>query len=286
MTKPEKLRKRRAKTGAENFPERVPVASCFGGGGSYGIGFNLGVVMGLADAGIDVRQGPMIGTSAGSYTAAALRSDVSFEAVMEAWPKEFKLRVARTIEVTGPLFGDRHAADVGGVAVRLSRFRRAVLWGDENSLADVVAASSSPPPFAWPHKLGGRRYIDGGYASMASADLSPLADLLVVVTPIWTGAGGAGKRAAKKLARELEAYRSLGTGQVLHIAPDEPILALKGYKIRNIFDAELAKRVYPLAQDLGRRIGTQFAASTPVPLREAGPDEGPDVQPGGQGLTA
>jgi len=254
----DKTRTRRRKSGADRDPERVAIASCFGGGGSYGIGFNLGVVMGLAAAGIDVMQGPMIGTSAGCYTAAALRSDISFEAVMEAWPKEFKLRVARASDVTRPLFGERHAADVAGVAIRLSRFRRAVLWGDDATLADIVAASSSPPPFAFPHKIQKHRYIDGGYASMASADLAPLADLLVVVTPIWKGAGGAGKRAAKKLDRELMRYSGLGPTRVLHVAPDEQILALKGYKVPNIFDPELAKRVFPLARELGVRVGTEW----------------------------
>jgi predicted acylesterase/phospholipase RssA len=258
VTNPEKVRRRRIKAGAERYSGRVPIASCFGGGGSYGIGFNLGVVMGLVEAGIDVLCGPMVGTSAGSYAAAALRSDVSFEAVMEAWPKEFKLRVARAADVTRPVFGDHHAADVGAVAVRLAPFRRAVLWGGDETLADIVAASSSPPPFAWPHKVGGRRYIDGGYASMASADLAPLADLLVVVTPIWRGAGRAGRRATKSLDRETRAYTSLGTCRVLHVAPDEPILALKGYKIPNMFDAELAKQVFPLARELGLRAGTEW----------------------------
>src|SRR4051812_28452352 len=258
VSKPNRTRKRRVKAGADRNPDRVPIASCFGGGGSYGIAFNLGVVTGLATAGIDVRQGPMVGTSAGSYAAAALRSDISFDAVMQAWPKEFKLRVARASDVTQPLLGARHVADVGGVAVRLSRFRRAVLWGDDATLADIVAASSSPPPFAWPHKIKRHRYIDGGYASMASADLAPLADLLVVVTPIWKGAGGAGKRAAKKLDRELGRYSDLGPTQVLHVAPDEPILALKGYKVPNIFDPELAKRVFPLARELGTRVGKEW----------------------------
>jgi hypothetical protein len=146
------------------------------------------------------------------------------------------------------------------VAIRLSRFRRAVLWGDDDTLADIVAASSSPPPFAWPHKVQGARYIDGGYASFESADLAPLAELLVLVTPIWEGAGRGGRRSARKLARELAAYSSLGECRVLHVAPDEPILALKGFEMRNIFEPELAKQVFPLARDLGFRKGTEFRA--------------------------
>ena len=255
-----RLRQRRARSGAERHPGRVPIAACFGGGGSFGIAFNLGVAMGLREGGLDVLGGPMLGTSAGAYAAAALRGKVSFEAVMEAWPKEFSWRVARAVDVTGPLFGDHHDVEVGAVAIRLSRLRRTVLWGGDDTLADIVAASSSPPPFAWPHRVAGHRYIDGGYASLTSADLAPLAELLVVVTPIWRGAGRAGRRAARKLDRETEAYTSLGTCRVLHVAPDRPILELNGHVLRNMFDPVLARKVFPLARDLGLRVGREFAA--------------------------
>ena len=260
MRRPEKLRERRARAGAARHPDRVPVAACFGGGGSFGIAFNLGVAMGLDDAGVEVLSGPMLGTSAGAYAAAALRGRVSFEVVMEAWPKEFTWRVSRAVDVTGPVFGEHYDAEVGTVAVRLSRLRRTVLWGGDDTLADIVAASSSPPPFAWPHKVAGRRYIDGGYASLASADLAPLAEVLVVVTPIWRDAGRTGRWAARKLDREMDAYMSLGACRVLHVAPDEPILRLNGHELRNMFDPDLARRVFPLARDLGLRAGRKFGA--------------------------
>src|SRR3954454_16347222 len=129
VRRPEQLRERRARAGAARHPDRVPVAACFGGGGAYGIAFNLGVAAGLGQAGIDLTRGPMMGTSAGSYTAAALRSNVSFEALMEAWPKEVSWRVARAVEVTGPVFGDARDVEVAAVAVRLAPLRRTVLWG-------------------------------------------------------------------------------------------------------------------------------------------------------------
>jgi hypothetical protein len=260
MSSPEKVRRRRVRAGVGR-PTRVAVAACFGAGGAYGIGFNLGVATGLQDAGIDVLGAPMVGTSAGAYAAAALRSGVSFEAVMEAWPTQLEWRVARAHEVTGPVFGERHDPDVAAVAVRLARMRRTVLWGRDETLADVVAASSSPPPFAWPHKVSGRRYIDGGYASLTSADLAPLAELLVLVTPIWTGAGRPGRRAARRLDRETRAYVSLGACRVLHVAPDLPILELGGHELRRMFDPEVAKQVFPLAVELGRRVGTEFGAA-------------------------
>jgi predicted acylesterase/phospholipase RssA len=265
MTNKKAVLKRRRRAGALRAgPQRLPIASCFGSGGSYGIGFILGAVTGLADAGIDVMDGPMLGTSAGAYAAAALQSKVSFNAVMEAWPKEFKWRVARAVDVTRSVYGHQRAEGAGAVAVRLARWRRAVLWGDRYDLADIVAASSSPPPFAWPHKLDGRRYIDGGYGSPASIDFAPLADLLVLVTPLWDGTGRIGRRAARRGRREMRAYALAGGGQVLHIVPNDEINELRGYKVPAIFDAELAKRIYPMAQELGRRIGGEFRAAQPA----------------------
>src|SRR4051812_35294776 len=111
VSSPQQVRRHRVRAGA-GHPTRVPVAACFGGGGAYGIGFNLGVATGLQDAGIDVLGGPMLGTSAGAYAAAALRSGVSFEAVMSAWPRQLEWRVARAHDVTGPMFGGHHDPDV------------------------------------------------------------------------------------------------------------------------------------------------------------------------------
>jgi hypothetical protein len=236
---------------------RPPLASCFGAGGAYGIAFVLGVATGLAESGIDVRTGPMIGTSAGAYAAAALATNVDFDAVMTAWPSQFKVKVSRAVDVTRPVYGDRYADGVAGIAVRMSKLRRVALWTDEHACADVVAASSSPPPFAWPHKIGGHRFMDGGYASMTSVDLAPLADLLVLVTPMWDGAGRPGRRAAKRGRREIDAYRSAGGGRILHVAPNEEICDLAAFKVPAIFDRELARRVFPLAVELGRRAGEQ-----------------------------
>ncbi len=237
------------------------MASCFGAGGATGIAFVLGVATGLAESGVDVRSGPMIGTSAGAYAAAALATNVDFEAVMAAWPSQFEVKVARAVDVTGPVYGDRRAAGVAGIAVRMSRLRRTALWCDDESCADVVAASSSPPPFAWPHKIDGRRYVDGGYASMTSVDLAPLADLLVLVTPIWDGAGRRGERASRRGRRELTAYRAAGGGRILHVAPSAEICALGAFDVPAMFSRNLARRLFPLARDLGRRAGDAHGAA-------------------------
>jgi Patatin-like phospholipase len=258
----ESLASKRAAAHADRYDRPRPaLASCFGAGGAYGIAFVLGVASGLAESGIDVRTGPMIGTSSGAYAAAALATDVDFDAVMAAWPSQFKVTVSRAVEVTRPIYRARRAGGVAGIAVRMSGLRRIALWCDEESCADVVAASSSPPPFAWPHKINGRRYIDGGYASPASVDLAPLADLLVLVTPLWDGAGQPGRRAALPGRREMRAYRSAGGGPILHVAPTEEICRLGAFKMPAMFDRELARRVYPLAVDLGRGAGAAHGAT-------------------------
>jgi predicted acylesterase/phospholipase RssA len=252
----ESVTSRRAAAGADRYDwPRPPIASCFGAGGATGIAFALGVATGLAESGVDVRTGPMMGTSAGAYAAAALATDVDFEAVMAAWPSQFEVKVSRTVEVTRPVFGNRRARGVAGIAVWISRLRRVALWCDDESCTDVVAASSSPPPFAWPHKIDGRNYIDGGYASMTSVDLAPLADLLVLVTPMWDGAGSRGRRAALRARREMTAYRQAGGGRILHVRPSEEICTLGAFKMPAMFDRDLARQVFPLARDLGRRAG-------------------------------
>src|ERR1700686_4622571 len=51
---------------------RFPLLMVYGGGGAFGIGFNLGIAHGLAAAGIAVAAAPALGTSAGSWAASAI----------------------------------------------------------------------------------------------------------------------------------------------------------------------------------------------------------------------
>lgn len=256
--------RRRRTSGADRYDRPRPsMATCFGGGGAYGIGFNMGVVEGLRDAGLDVRTGPMVGTSAGSYTAAALATGLRFENVMTAWPESMKLRIARAAEVTVPVYGERRASRVAGVAIDLRRLRRRVLWGDDHALADLVAASSSPPPFALPHKVARRRYLDGGMAAFASADLAPLADLLILVTPFAAGTGRVGRRAARQTRRETSLWHRAGGGEILHITPNDSIIQLAAHKLPAMFDRERAREVYALAKVWGRDVGVGYVAREP-----------------------
>jgi NTE family protein len=243
------------------------VVSCFGGGGAYGIGFNMGVAIGMRDEGINLTSGPMIGTSAGGYAVAALALGMSFETVAERW-REYtathgKVWV-RTADLTEPLFGDTTAAGVGTVALRLWRFRRVVLWADDQRLSDVVAASASPVPFARPHRIEGRRYVDGGMRRLASADLAPAADLLVLVTPLCgLRQGYAGRSGAKQAAKETARWRAAAGGDVVHVQPSDSICDLRLRGMQMLGDMTAAAEVFQLARVEGHRAAKELRSNFP-----------------------
>src|SRR5215213_5893106 len=124
---------------------RPPLSVCFGGGGAFGIGFDMGVADGLASGGVEIRRSPMIGTSAGSFTVAALAAGVDFETVADRWEKFAASRPGRlwidNSPMTESMFQGLHAApgtEAGTVALRLPWLRREVLSTAEHSLSDVV----------------------------------------------------------------------------------------------------------------------------------------------------
>ena len=51
----------------------------FGGGGMFGIGYAMGVIHGLAEQGVTFVGAPLLGTSAGSWAAAAVALDVDVQ---------------------------------------------------------------------------------------------------------------------------------------------------------------------------------------------------------------
>src|SRR5256885_10779685 len=59
-----------------------PISSCFGSGGAFGIGFDMGVVTALIDSGIPVDKGPMLGTSAGAWTAASVAAGLTWDQLL------------------------------------------------------------------------------------------------------------------------------------------------------------------------------------------------------------
>jgi predicted acylesterase/phospholipase RssA len=239
-----------------------PIASCFGGGGSFGIGFGMGVVAGLVDAGIPVDQGPMLGTSAGSWTAAALAVGVTHDDLLglsEFYePTDNPVRV---IDMTRAIFGEHCDDRVSSVVLELPLGLRKILSGAHHTLADVVAASSSPPKFASPHKIGGRKYIDAGILRSTSVDRAESARVLVVVAPIAGGVLGAIGRVYEQVTRaEIQHWRvKSGGGDVLYVRPTSEITALIDKRgIDGILDPDVGARVYDASYQLGLQRGGEF----------------------------
>src|SRR5262245_31253686 len=244
-----------------------PISSCFGGGGSFGIGFGMGVVAGLRDAGIPVDRGPMLGTSAGSWTAAAVAAEVTHDDLLglaEFYePTDDPVRV---IDMTRAVFGEHQDERVSSVVLELPLGLRKILSGEHHSLADVVAASSSPPKYASPHRIDGRKYIDAGILRSTSVDRAQSARVLVVVAPIAGGVLGAIGRVYEQVTRaEIQHWRvKSGGGDVLYVSPTREIVALISARgLDGILDPEVGARVYDASYRLGLQRGEEFLDRNP-----------------------
>ena len=219
----------------------------------------MGVARALTDAGIPVTSGPMLGTSAGAWTAAALAVGADLDDILAAWrdapPQEGQTHV---IEITRPLFGEARDARVSTAAIRLPVLYPTILAGADHDLADLVAASSSPPRVAVPHRIDGHRYIDAGIVTTTSADRAPAADLLVVVAPMAGPVlGRLGAVSARMVALELMRWRMTG-GQVLFIRPNRAVGAVAGTRTSDVLDPAIAQPTYRAAYELGSRCADRF----------------------------
>lgn len=250
--------------------QRPPIVTCLAGGGGFGYGFHMGIADGMRASGIDIARWPIMGTSAGSHAAATLGTGRSFDEVADIWDAQadpdarFPTLFADGAGFVDPMYGGRSADEVSSVAVRLLTYRRRVFRSDEHSLVDLVAASSALPPILRPHRVDGRRYVDGGWVSLASADLMPAADLLVLVTPFARRDQGlAGRIGAWQARREIARWRARHGGEVVHVVPSAEMAALGGRKLREVADIGLGRAVYPMAVELGRHVAREVARSLP-----------------------
>jgi NTE family protein len=248
--------------------DRRPLAVCLGGGGAFGIGFNMGVALGLREAGIDVTRAPMLGTSAGAYAAAALAAGITFDDIAQHWTRFVEVvgrrPWVRTADLTDEIYGHATARGTSSVAVRLLNFRRTILSGETIGLSDLVAASSSPIPLARPHRVQGRRYVDGGLRRQASADLAPAADLQLLVSPFAHRAQGfMGRQGARQAKREIRRWTARSGGQVLHVIASDDVCALGARGMAAIGDMEVGRKVYELALPLGRSTAESMCRTYP-----------------------
>ena len=244
------------------------MATNFGGGGGFGFGFDMGVAHGLRNAGIDVTAYPMIGTSAGSHTVAALRLGLDFDEFAEQWAEQVGEKTGRPwsdgYAFADLVYRDLHDPDVAAVAVRMRGWKREVLNSADHGIDDIVAASSAAFPVIRPHRVDGHWFIDGGAVSLASADLTPEASFMLLVTPFARdGQGVAGRAGAWQATREIRRWVDRWGGDVLHVVPTAEMVACGGKRVRDIVDIRIGRAVYPLAVEYGERVAAEMRSMRP-----------------------
>jgi NTE family protein len=223
------------------------LAAAFGGGGTFGIGYALGVCDALTDGGVAVASADMLGTSAGAWVAACLATGVGFTDLCEVPQVRVPDQTAGLLQgIATSLFGDGYDARVTATAVRLPTTRRVLLNGATHRLADIVAASSAVPGLFRPARIDGCWYVDGGVRSLVSAHLAaPAAHLLVVAPLAGPMFGPTGRAMELMLRREISRWQNATRGRAHLIRPTAQIAALARHPLQ-LFDNERAKRAYPL----------------------------------------
>jgi predicted acylesterase/phospholipase RssA len=233
-------------------PPRAPAVAArpflslaFGGGGTFGIGYLLGVAAALTEAGVPLRDAPMLGTSAGSWAAACLATDARIDRLREIPQVRIPDAHRGTLRaVAAALFGEATSPQVTACAVRLPFGRRELLSGADYALADIVAASSSVPVLFAPHRIGTARYVDGGVRSLVSAQLAAEADHLLVVAPIAGPMfGPAGRGMEAMLRRELRRWTARTGGRAHLIRPNAAVVSLARTPLQ-LFDHHRAVAAY------------------------------------------
>lgn len=238
------------------------LAMVYGGGGVFGIAYTSGVARGLADSGVPVATAPALGTSAGSWTAAALALGLTYDDFDGLRPPPVPTRRPGVLaDLARELFGEASHGLVRVSAVCLSSRRRHILDGGRYPLADLVAASSAVPGLLPPHRVDGRLYIDGGMWSATSLDAAGEADHVIVVAPLSGSVmGPMGRAAGFLLDRELARWRRRHPARtVTLIRPDRAMARVAGLHPLGLFDDARARDVYPMALEQGRALGVQLA---------------------------
>jgi predicted acylesterase/phospholipase RssA len=247
----------------ELLDHRHPLAVVLGGGGVWGIAFNMGVAEGLIAAGVPVDRAPSLGTSAGSWAASALAFGLRYSDLADLdVPSVPARRRGILADIAREVFDDRSHHQVSVSAVCLRSRRRHILDGGRYPLADLVAASSAVPGLLPPHRIDGRLYIDGGMWSATSVDAAAEADQVIVVAPLAGDVlGPMGRTAGLLLERELRRWRRRHPeSTITMIRPDRAMARTVGVSPLNLFDGGRARAVYPLAFAQGLAIGRELSA--------------------------
>jgi predicted acylesterase/phospholipase RssA len=251
--------------------QHEPLSVALGGGGAFGIAFHLGLAHGLDSQGVRLASHPMLGVSAGAWAAAALATATPLAAVVDSWHGLSRHRgPVRLHEATQGLFGRARAAHVEGVALRLPAGRRVRLSGEDNTLAEVVAAASSAPRLSAPMTVNGTRLYDAGLLHNTCADLAAPAAGLLIVAPLAAGVlGGSGLLWEHRLRREALRWRLRHHRPVMVVRPSEAAFAtgartwgelMSGRNMLPVYELGLAQGA-ELAPRLHRHFETARAAA-------------------------
>lgn len=244
----------------------VPISVAYGGGGLFGIAYCLGVAEALVDGGVPLGAAPSIGTSAGSWAAASMglsiRWATSLEVLGDNIPRLPDPRAGRLHEVASLVYGDARAPTMRAVMCQLPRLQRVVMSGADHRAADLVAASSAVPGLLAPHRIGGKRYVDGGVRSMASADLATPATSLLVIAPLAGPMFGPGGGVMERnLRRDMRRWRTANSGSTIWLIRPNHAIAGLSRRPDQLFDADRAIACYDLAYEQGRGILERWTAA-------------------------
>ena len=219
----------------------------FGGGGLFGIGFAMGVLEGLKPRGIDLSEVPLLGTSAGSWAAAATALEVPFHVLADMRVPSFpNPKPGLLAAIAHEIFGDQTDPLIHVMACSLPRLKRTILDGAEHPLSELVAASSAVPALLSPHAIGGTRYVDGGVRSGTSVDYGPDVENLVLIAPLAGAMWGPFARFVDKgMNNEITQWKHRTGGKVLMFTPHN-VAASIARNPKHLFDKGRAIEAYQL----------------------------------------
>lgn len=224
-----------------------PLAVVLGGGALLGTAWHMAVIYGLREIGVTFDDVPLVGTSAGSWVASAVRLGVPLDALhdlpMTGRPER---RPGFLASFAAEIFGDATIPGVTVCALETPTVRRRLLDGADHRAADLVAASSAIPGLFAPHRVDGRLHVDGGLRSPCSVAALPAADVLVVSLPArGMVSAAAGRAAALAARRSIDAWRRRHGGQVIELSPPRVLEGLAELPVRDMLTTAAAVAVLP-----------------------------------------
>lgn len=219
----------------------------------------MGVIEGLSRRGISFAGSPMLGTSAGSWAAAAVATGVTYEQMLAADTPSFPNPKSGVLaEAAREIFGDARSGLVKVCACSLPRLKRTVFDGSRHALADLLAASSAVPGLLAPHEIEGVKYVDGGMRSGTSVDFGPDVDRLVVIAPLAGAMWGPLRNVIDRgMHSEIRKWRERTRGSGMLFTPVK-VAAHIAQNPRHLFDRERAIEAYYCGIDQAVNDGEEF----------------------------